>query len=242
MIAPRYAIYFTPPEHSPLWRAGSTWLGRDAVSGAAVTQPDRLTGHGIQLQALTTTPRKYGFHATLKAPFRLATDVNEGDLMAALEQFAASFAPLRIHLGVDLLDTFVALLETRPDPAIGHLAEHCVRRLDGFRAPLTDEDRRRRGAHRLPPTQRALLERWGYPHVLEAFRFHMTLSDPLPEDHREPVRRAANDHFGPALADGVCIDAITLCRQTRPDAPFLQVRRYPFGRPRRRDGPAADVS
>lgn len=231
MIAPRYAIYFTPPEDSPLWHAGNAWLGRDAVTGAAVPQPDSLAGERIHLQSLTATPRRYGFHATLKAPFRLTSAASEADLATALEQLAASFVPFRVRLRVGLLDTFVALLETHPEPAIGELAGHCVRRLDAFRAPLSDEDRRRRGADRLPPLQRSLLEQWGYPHVLDAFRFHMTLSDPLPEDYRDAVQRAACAHFRSALADGIRIDAVTLCRQTRPDAPFMQMRRYPFEGP-----------
>ena len=63
-VTPRYAVYWTPPADHPLWRAGCDWLGRDAER-AQVDRP----GEGPE--ALTRAPRRYGFHATLKAPMRL---------------------------------------------------------------------------------------------------------------------------------------------------------------------------
>ena len=44
-------------------------------------------------RALTTEPRRYGFHATIKAPFRLAEDASPSDLSAALAELADAEKP-----------------------------------------------------------------------------------------------------------------------------------------------------
>ena len=76
----RSAVYDLGPE--PLAQAGAEWLGWDARSGQAVP-----AGGG----EWTRTPRRYGFHATIKAPFRLA----EG---ALAETLSDCFAALRARL------------------------------------------------------------------------------------------------------------------------------------------------
>ena len=62
----RYAIYYLPPAGA-LADFGARWLGWDVRRGAAAVQLD-LPG----LRDATEAPRKYGFHGTLKPPFRLA--------------------------------------------------------------------------------------------------------------------------------------------------------------------------
>ena len=80
--APRYALSFAPP--GGLWRLGSEWLGRCAVTGQPAQPPriDALTAE--ELRTLTAAPRRYGFHATLKAPFRLADGAAVADATPAL--------------------------------------------------------------------------------------------------------------------------------------------------------------
>ena len=63
----RYAIYFTP--QGSLAEAGAAWLGWDLARGRTVAHPDVA---GLDVAALTETPRKYGLHATIKPPFVLA--------------------------------------------------------------------------------------------------------------------------------------------------------------------------
>ena len=66
---------------------GARWLGWDVRRGAAAVQLD-LPG----LRDATEAPRKYGFHGTLKPPFRLA----EGqDFDALRDAVAALPAPAR---------------------------------------------------------------------------------------------------------------------------------------------------
>jgi hypothetical protein len=88
----RYAIYFTPPADDPLTRLASHWLGRDAHAGADLAQPAVAGLAPDRLPALTGDPARYGFHATMKAPFSLAEGVGEDELVAALAALAASEA------------------------------------------------------------------------------------------------------------------------------------------------------
>src|SRR5690606_21547575 len=67
----RYAVYFAPAEDSALNRLASRWLGRCAYTGTRYPP----TGIGeitpAAQEEITAEPRRYGFHATLKPPFRL---------------------------------------------------------------------------------------------------------------------------------------------------------------------------
>src|SRR4051794_24659558 len=107
--APRYAIYFAPPPESALWRFGSGVLGYDASTGAdaPLLAPDGFLP--AEWRDLTAEPRRYGFHATLKAPFRLAEGATEADLAAAMARFAAQRPPVSTELFVTALGSFVAL-------------------------------------------------------------------------------------------------------------------------------------
>src|ERR1700681_3275108 len=79
---PRFAIYFVPAADTALYRFGAAVLGYDCYSGEAVA---RLRDVGVpqpEWAALTAEPRTCGFHASLKAPFRLRGEFDQGDLLA----------------------------------------------------------------------------------------------------------------------------------------------------------------
>jgi hypothetical protein len=118
----RLALYWAPDLDDPLHRDGSSWLGRDAETGAALPQP-RVPGH--DLAAITADPRGYGLHATLKAPFRLRVSWAE-----ALGAAAALAARLR---SFDLPPLAVRDLEVPGAAGNGALpaAAGSVRRLHG---------------------------------------------------------------------------------------------------------------
>ncbi|GJD53940.1 hypothetical protein OPKNFCMD_6720 [Methylobacterium crusticola] len=219
----RYALYYTPEPGSPLARFGNGILGYDSHRGEAVPAPAGLDG----LAAVTGAPRAYGFHATLKAPMRLAAGVREDDLVAAAAALAAGHPPVAVgRLRVATLGSFTALVPEAPPPALGLLAAECVACLDPLRAPLTPAEVARRAPGRLTPRGRALLARWGHPHVFEAFRFHMTLTDSLPEADRAPWRARLDAAYGTGAP--LTIDAVTVLRQDGA-APFRVLRRLPFG-------------
>ena len=200
----RYAIYYTPPPGA-FAAAAAAWLGYDVQTARAVAQP-AIAGLPRPLADLTAAPRKYGFHGTLKAPFRLADGYSATDLAQAVRGLATGLAPVKVA-GLDLvnLEGFLAFVPMRDgggaardagdNKAFSDLAAHVVRSLDPYRAALTPAETARRRPEQLTPRQRDLLAIYGYPYVLEEFRFHLTLSDALPEAALGPMARAATAHF-----------------------------------------------
>ena len=214
----RYALYVTPDPGSALAAFG------DAILGDA-PPPDWDAADRAALAAVTVAPRVYGFHATLKAPMRLALGCREEDLVVACQGLTRARPLLPAGaLAVVLLGDFVALVPAAPPPELGLFAAECVAALDPFRAPLTPAERERRRPEELDPRRRALLDRWGYPHVFEAFRFHMTLTGRLADGAREAWRTRLAAACPPL---SLTIDAITLLRQDG-TSPFRILRRIPF--------------
>ncbi|WP_289014514.1 DUF1045 domain-containing protein [uncultured Methylobacterium sp.] len=213
----RYALYFTPPAGSDLARFGDSVLGG--------TLPGLAPDEAAALAALSAGPRIYGFHATLKAPMRLAPGGTEADLAASCRLLAAHRAPLRAGpLRVARLGAYLALVPEAAPPALALLAAECVAALDPFRAPLSEAERSKRRPARLDPRRRALLERWGYPDVFEAFRFHMTLLGPLTPEAQESWHGRLSRAFA---GSDLVIDALTLLRQAG-RGPFREILRVPF--------------
>jgi hypothetical protein len=221
----RYAIYYAPAPQTPLWRLGSSILGRDAASGEACAFP----AHPFFDQQWTTRsaePRRYGFHATMKAPFALASNVDEARLFVMFDTFCAGQASIaEAPLVVSALDRFAALVPARPAPAIEALAARVVDAFEPARAPLKPQQREKRLSSRLTPRQRVNLERYGYPHVLDDFRFHMTLTGPL----EAGVALRAVETLSELLpAPRIVIDALCIFREAAPGEPFRIVRRTPL--------------
>jgi hypothetical protein len=222
----RFALYFTPQPGSALDRFGAGVLGYDPTTGADVRLTSLRGIHDTDRVALTEEPRRYGFHATLKAPFRLKGESE--DLLAAVRAFAASRPPLQaVRLGLEPVGRFLALVSDDDTRLLDLFAAEIVALFDKFRAPLSDGERARRLSAPLSARHRALLETWGYPFVFEAFRFHMTLAGPLPEPQRSHWCESLREHL-PDLAS-VSIDALTLLRQDNPESRFRIVERVTLG-------------
>jgi putative phosphonate metabolism protein len=223
----RYAVYFAPEPNSPLARFGAAWLGYDVAAGVPVAQPVVPEIPAERLQAITADPRRYGFHATLKPPFVLAEDVGADvldDTIATLAGRVAAFAAPRLRPAC--ISGFWALMLSEPCPMLDRLAERCVSELDRFRAPPSTIELARRRSAGLSPRQEALLARWGYPYVMEEFRFHMTLTARLERDNGVEVGRVLAPLLESFCQDPLSIDAICLFRQDRREAPFRLTRRY----------------
>ena len=202
----RYAIYFAP-DLPGLGRAAAAWLGRDAETGRAVAQPP-VAG----IAAATEAPRRYGFHATVKAPFRLAPGYQPDDLAETLSRAARDLPPLLLDgLAVETLGgRFVALRPQGDEAALGALCAGIVSGFDRFRAPALPQDIARRRPAGLTDRQRALLDLWGYPYVMDEFRFHMTLTGDLPGDEVARLRAAAADWFAPHLPRPFAVNRLCL--------------------------------
>jgi len=187
----RYAIYFAADAGDRLMQLGNNWLGRDPFSGTDLPQPSVEGLTGERFKELTASPRRYGFHGTLKAPFFLHEDQSEAGLLGACAQFAKEVAPFRIKgLSVNRLGRFLALTPCEEETELRAFAALCVRRFEPFRAALSAADLERRRQSALTDRQDTYLCEWGYPYVLEEFRFHMTLSEKL-DDETEAGRMQA---------------------------------------------------
>jgi putative phosphonate metabolism protein len=218
---PRYAIYYTPPPGSDLDRYGAHLLGYDAYSGDDLPFPGAMTKFTPDWRDLTRDPRKYGFHATLKAPLSLAQGKTEAELLAACQSFAdASRTIPVIRPVVDSISGFIAVVSAEPSAELERLAADCASEFDSFRAPLTAEERARRNPSQLTPRQREHLDRWGYPYVMHDFRFHMTLTGRLDTEQREPLLRILRNSFSAIGLKTLAIDRIAVCRQENSDSRF----------------------
>lgn len=217
----RFAIYYVPPE-GPLADFGATWLGWDVLEGRDVPQFD-LPGLGD----ITMTPRKYGFHGTLKPPFRLKDGQSFEDLEKAVHALARALEPATCD-GLELtpLGHFLALTPFGPLEGLQRVAEACVRDLDIFRAPAGEAELARRRKAGLSARQEAHLAQWGYPYVFDEFRFHLTLSSRLPEDALQDWTPILQDHL-PELPAPFAVDHIALCGE-REDGRFELIHRYPL--------------
>lgn len=226
---PRYALYFAPPAQSPLWRFGSSVVGHDAETGGDAPPPPLRRFDPARWREITAEPRRYGFHGTLKAPFRLAPGRTEQELQAACARFAgnrAGFACAGVTLAT--IGRFLALRLAVPSAALDRLAAGAVAAFDEFRAPMTEAEREKRLRAPLSPRQQEYLARWGYPYVLDEFRFHMTLTGPLEDEERALAEAELAEHFAASGADGpLIVREIALYRQD--SGRFRLIARYPFG-------------
>ena len=219
----RYAVYYLPDD--PAFAGfGASWLGWDVVRGAPARQPETA----IDLENLTAMPRKYGFHATLKAPFQLADGKAEAALFDAVAELAASAPPIEVAaLEVRSIGRFLAFVPANGKRALDDLAGRIVTELDRFRAPPKPEDLARRRAAGLTQDQEAMLTRWGYPYVLGEFRFHLTLTGPADANARRAARNEA-ERLMPPLPRPFPIRSISIAGE-REDGMFVALRRYPLG-------------
>ena len=218
---PRYAIYYAATPGSELDRFGTNLLGYDAWSGEDLPFPDGVAASIPDWRDLTQDPRKYGFHATLKAPLALAEGRTEAELVAACAAFADTPRTIPvIKPVVNSISGFIAVVPAERSGELERLAGDCVSAFDGFRAPLTPDDRTRRNPSRLTPRQCDYLDRWGYPYVMEEFRFHMTLTGRLDDRRREPILAMLRDRFATIGIERLAIDAIALFRQDDANSRF----------------------
>ena len=233
----RYALYFAPVHNRNWWNAGSHWLGRDAATDISCAQPSIDTLSTAALHQMTMDARRYGFHATLKAPFRLAKGFSEEHLVTMAQAFADTQISFDIKdIGVDFLGHFLAL--QTPDDAskklISALAMRCVRYFDLLRADPTAAELSKRRKVTLSARQETLLARWGYQYTEEEYRFHMTLTDALASHNSETkaaIRNAAENCFSThtdAQTTPLMIDGLTIFKESSPGAAMTVWKHFPF--------------
>ena len=225
----RLAISYAPPADSGLWAFGSAWLGWDAEAGAVPPRP-AVEGLPEDPLSLTVSPRRYGFHGTLKPPFFLAEGTSAGELEREAEALAASLAPFEAPpLSLQTTGRFGFLGLSAPSPEMAALASACVERLDRFRAPPSQAELARRRKMSLTPAQEDNLARWGYPYVFEQFRFHLTLTSALAPRTLAATVEALAPHAAPFCEAPLPVREIALFGDPGGGAPFRLLRRLPLG-------------
>lgn len=217
----RYAIYYLPQDIA-LSEAGAEWLGWDVLTGQPIDRPQN-----VDLDVVAT-PQKYGFHATLKAPFRLRDGSSLADLSEGFRSLAPRLAPVTITLELARLGRFFALVNAGNSSELNQLASTLVKDLDHFRAPLTQADIERRRPETLSQTQRAYLMQWGYPFVMDDFKFHMTLSGRLTPSQMDHLQSTLSTTFAPFLNCAHTIESICLVGENQ-DGYFELIERAHLG-------------
>jgi len=202
----RFAIYFAPARESTLWRAAESWFA----------QPD--------VPPLSVSARRYGFHATIKAPMALADGMDRAALEMALTAFVRGREPVSLgRLAPTPIEGFLALTAVPQPQELTDFAAGVVMAFERFRQLMSAEDRARRLKAPLTARQIALLDAYGYPYVLEQFLFHMTLTDRLEPGALAAMQARAGDWFGEALAQPIVLDRLVLFHEAEPGGAFRRL-------------------
>lgn len=228
-LSHRCAIYFAPQVDSQLHQIASNWLGRDASTDKLAEPELPATILHAAWRSATEDPRRYGFHATLKPPFQLAPGTGLDALKESLKQFSdrhTAFSLPTLTLGT--LGHFLALTLSESSPILHQLAANCVRDLDHFRASSDAADlaKRMRPSHNLAEQQNLI--RWGYPYVLDTWKFHMTLTNSLTPDVLPLFRDHLIERFSSVCEQPLLCDSICLFEESKPGAPMLLTKRFPL--------------
>jgi putative phosphonate metabolism protein len=232
----RYAIYYVPDQADPLYQLARDWFEHDSyredISAIHLDHNDLL--NPLQPYAdFNQGARKYGFHATLKPPFRLKSGASRKQLHKMIKQFSKLNRPFECEaLKIARIGDFLAIVPRSSCDRLNQLAQDCVQTFDVFRAPLNEQELEKRRPDSLSPRQRELLDQWGYPYVLDEFRFHMTLTDKLNGEQLERCQPVLDNYFQPYLSRTLRIDRICLCYQQTPAQPFEILESYEFKRKR----------
>jgi len=239
----RYAIYFIPEPGTKLAAFGSELLGRDSESGQPVHHSTLMNLSSECLKACTVNAKRYGLHATLKAPFFLKPDFSERDLLERAADFVVGRRPIILpRLELVSISSFLAIVPssqtTQEQEAVKNLntlAAEALSFFDPLRAAPSKQELARRNPQKLSARQRELLAEWGYPYVLDEYRFHITLTDKLETEtllrFTEPPLRFGLAEAG-VFHEQIVVSSICVCRQAAPSAndPFMLLKRFYFPR------------
>jgi hypothetical protein len=182
------------------------------------------------MESLLQAPNHYGFHATIKPPFRLKTGHTLNDVEKELAAFAKELLPFFLPpLGIARIDNFFCLRPVSDSESVHSLAAEVVRRFDHFRQPAEEKELARRRTAELNDRQEHLLLKWGYPYVLDEFRFHLTLTGNIENERQvEPLRCELLSRFNPVIEEPVRFDGLSLFVQHGNRA-FAEYKRFLFG-------------
>ncbi|MFS4582126.1 DUF1045 domain-containing protein [Phaeobacter sp. C3_T13_0] len=223
MTFTRYAIYYVPPAQAEWGQFATSWLGWNVYDGGFVDHPQ---GIDLDVATITDVPRKYGLHATIKPPFRLADGKTAEDLAERFVAFATQASPVALEgLTLARLGRFLALCPVGDQLGLNRLAFNFVRDLDEFRAHASASELEKRRAGGLTPAQEQALVTWGYPYVGDSFRFHITLSGKRPKTELPAIEAVLQDRLVPQLPSPFSITDLALVGEDS-DGRFHLIHRH----------------
>ncbi len=226
---PRYAVYFVPPADSVLYRFGASLIGYDAYSGQSLPFIDGIEAEVQGWKRFTTDPRKYGFHATLKAPLSLAPGKTEDELVAAVRDVAQTPRAIPVIApAVRNIGSFIAIVPDVPCPALHAFADDCVTAIDDFRAPLTAADRER--PQRVGPDRAAgrISGPLGLPLRVRGIPLSHDTGRLSPAERRAHVTRILQRRFDALALHSISIDRLALFRQIDAHSGFTIIAHWPL--------------
>ena len=222
MAYSRYAIYFMPD--GAFAEFGAHWLGWDPHTRTE-TKGFTLEGLPLPRELLIKSPQKYGLHATMKAPFRLAEGETEAGLLSAFNGFCMTHKTACAgQLQFSNMGGFLSLRPSSPLKELNQLAADCVTAFERFRRPATPEDLTRRRKVNLTAAQDHLLLKWGYPYVMDEFRFHITLTGRVNGSEAEQITTTLEAMIKPLLTNPFTINDLVLAAE-RQDGRFCILKR-----------------
>jgi len=227
----RYAIYFAPRAHSRWWSVWSGWLGHDAIKRTPLARPNVSGVEPGLLAELVKEPSRYGLHATLKAPFKLRTGAHISDLEEFAINFAAQQQPFTLNLKIERLGNFFALTPVQVDSKINTLAGVIVKEFARFAMPPSQSEIDRRRLSGLSAHQDEMLLRWGYPYVMDCFRFHISLSGHLKgidSNVETLIKNALNLQLNSVISEPLVFDSICLFEEPAAGQNFFLKKRFDF--------------
>ena len=232
---PRYALYYAPRPEEGLAVTASQWLGRNAETGQARPLKPVSTFTPERLAEITADPRVYGFHGTLKAPLVVADEFSERDLREGVGNFAVGRRSVVVpSMTLTSMSDFLALVPSQSSAELQDLADSCVIEFDEFRQPADEAELTRRRAGGLSPRQDELLLRWGYPYVLEEWRFHLTLTGRIgDEGERSAITDLLRRQFMGFIDRPLAVRDLCVFRQPAAGRPFTALARFTLGGGRR---------
>jgi putative phosphonate metabolism protein len=230
-VTERYAVYYAPRATEGLAVAAGQWLGISPEGGRLRRQPLVSGFSPERLADITTDPRVYGFHGTLKAPIALIDGVNEREFVDAVGRFAVTLRAVTVpSMVLAELGSFLAMVPAERCTELQDLADRCVVEFDEYRRPAGEAELARRRASVLTARQDALLLRWGYPYVLEEWRFHLTLSGRIEDAaERAAVMAILRKRFSGFVDRPLQVRDLCVFRQAAPGRPFTVLARFRLG-------------
>lgn len=208
----RLAIYFTPDPDSRLAREAALWLGRDIHSSSySLFKPTLYISEELR-RTLTKSPFHYGFHATLKPPFRLINGASIEMVEDKLHKFVRQYEKFILpQLELTQLNGFFCLRPVSDRAMLTELAHQVVEDFDEFRRPPDSAELQKRRQAGLTTHQEKMLRKWGYPYVMEEFTFHLTLTERISDNKEKALlAKELRSRFKPPVLDYVGFNALSL--------------------------------